>query len=179
MREGEPSVITVYHGTHNKKAPSIEKRGLEGGSMGYNNSQWYMVATDMNSALFHATPEDEGDAVVFEFAVPVDNSKWEGYPFFWPPHERSSDSKWFALKQPIPSEYIKKVHRISNDDYRKSKSNMLNESKEVQWELQLRDIDGPVFYKRQKGEDAWKFISAQEFAENCKDGKLIKWEDKS
>jgi len=54
----------------------------------------------------------------------------------------------------------------------------LNESKEVKWEFQLRDIGGPVFYKRKKGGD-WQFISAQEFAENCQSGKLIKWNEES
>lgn len=54
----------------------------------------------------------------------------------------------------------------------------INESKEVNWEFQLRDIGGPVFYKRKKGGD-WQFISAQEFAENCKNGKLIKWNEES
>ena len=54
----------------------------------------------------------------------------------------------------------------------------LNESKKVEWEFQLRDIGGPVFYKRKKGDDTWQFISAEEFAENCHDGKLIKWEEK-
>jgi len=56
----------------------------------------------------------------------------------------------------------------------------LNESKEkgVEWEYQLRDIGGPVFYKRKKGEDAWMFISAEEFAKGCSKGKLIPWEEK-
>ena len=55
----------------------------------------------------------------------------------------------------------------------------INESKEVEWEFQLRDIDGPIFYKRKKGDDTWQFISAEEFAENCGNGKLIKWDGES
>jgi hypothetical protein len=56
----------------------------------------------------------------------------------------------------------------------------LNESKkEVKWEYQLRDVGGPVFYKRKEGGD-WQFISAEEFAEGCSGGgKLIKWNGKS
>lgn len=54
----------------------------------------------------------------------------------------------------------------------------IKESKNIEWEFQLRDIGGPVFYKRKKGGD-WQFISAQEFAENCKSGKLIKWNEES
>jgi hypothetical protein len=55
----------------------------------------------------------------------------------------------------------------------------INESKGVEWEFQLRDIGGPVFYKRKKGKDEWQFISAEDFAENCHKGKLIKWSEKS
>ena len=50
--------------------------------------------------------------------------------------------------------------------------------KTIEYEFQLRDIGGPVFYMREKGEDTWKFISAEEFAENCHKGKLIKWNKK-
>lgn len=51
----------------------------------------------------------------------------------------------------------------------------ITESKDVEWEFQLRDVGGPVFYKRKKGDKDWKFISAEEFAENCQKGKLVKW----
>lgn len=53
----------------------------------------------------------------------------------------------------------------------------ITESKEIEWEFQLRDIGGPVFYKRKKGDKEWVFISAQEFAENCHNGKLVKWDN--
>lgn len=54
----------------------------------------------------------------------------------------------------------------------------INESKEVKWEYQVRDIDGPIFYKRKKGEKIWSFISAEEFAENCEKRDVVKWEEK-
>lgn len=54
----------------------------------------------------------------------------------------------------------------------------LSESKSVEWEFQLRDIGGPVFYKRKKEDKDWQFISAEEFAENCHSGRLVKWEEK-
>jgi len=128
MRGGEPSTITVYHGTHTSKAPKISSEGLKASdSMGYDNAGWYVVATDFNSALFHATPEDQSEAVVFEFEVPLTNGKWEGYPYFWPPHERGVNSKWFALKQPLTPDMIKKVHRVSHDDYLDQKNKGLNE----------------------------------------------------
>lgn len=111
--------ITVYHGTHPKYVNDIKSQGLKSKALGPN---WYMVATDFESALYHATPEGENDVVVFEFEVPVENTKWEGYPYFWPPYERSEKSSWFALKEPLGNELIKKVHHISYEDYLKQKS---------------------------------------------------------
>lgn len=54
--------------------------------------------------------------------VPVNNSKWEGYPYFWPPYERKSNSKWFALKQPIPKEMIVNLQYVNYEDFIKQKS---------------------------------------------------------
>ena len=54
----------------------------------------------------------------------------------------------------------------------------ITESKDVKWEYQVRDIGGPVFYKRKKGEKTWSFISAEDFAEGCKEGDIVKWEEK-
>lgn len=48
------------------------------------------------------------------------------------------------------------------------------ESKE--WEYQIRYIDGPIFYKRESGQDVWQFTTAEDFALNAPDGKLVKWE---
>lgn len=55
----------------------------------------------------------------------------------------------------------------------------INESKESkpEFEYQIRDIDGPVFYKRKKGEDTWKFISTEDFAQEACSGKVIKWDE--
>jgi hypothetical protein len=50
--------------------------------------------------------------------------------------------------------------------------------KNIEYEFQIRDIGGPVFYKRKKGKSVWEFISSEDFAENCKDGKIIKWNKK-
>ncbi len=54
----------------------------------------------------------------------------------------------------------------------------INESKEVEWEFQLRDVGGPVFYKRKSGDDNWMFVSANEFSQGLADGgKLVKWDE--
>lgn len=55
---------------------------------------------------------------------------------------------------------------------------ILNESKSVEYEYQIRYIDGPLFYKRKKGEDTWSFTTDKEFAENAHKSKIIKWDDK-
>ena len=55
---------------------------------------------------------------------------------------------------------------------------ILNESKKTEYEYQIRYIGGPVFYKREKGEDTWYFVDAEEFAENAHNSKIIKWDDK-
>ena len=56
---------------------------------------------------------------------------------------------------------------------------IVSESKEdVQYEFQVRDIGGSVFYKRKKGDKLWNFIAAEEFAENSHKGKLLKWDKK-
>lgn len=141
VRGGEPGFVTVFHGTHEDRVPDIEADGLKAGSVGYSSSQWYMVATDMDSAVFHTTPKDDRDAYVIEFKVPVDNSKWEGFPYFWPPYDRKPGSKWFALKQPIPSEFIQKVHKISNEDYIKSKNNRLDEEVIEETHVAQKDLE--------------------------------------
>lgn len=50
--------------------------------------------------------------------------------------------------------------------------------KDVQYEFQVRDIGGSVFYKRKKGDKLWNFITEEEFAENSHKGKLVKWDKK-
>jgi hypothetical protein len=50
--------------------------------------------------------------------------------------------------------------------------------KDIEYEFQIRDIGGSVFYKRKKGERIWEFTSPEDFAENCQKGKLVKWEKK-
>ncbi len=122
LEESEGDYLRVYHGTMNKKLPSIKSRGLES-SMGYHNPEWYMVSTDFDSALFHANAKDEDETVpVIEYKIPLKDGKWNGDPYFWPAYERSEYSKWFSLKDIIPSEYIEKVHEVSYEDYIRKKN---------------------------------------------------------
>ena len=115
------NILTVYHGTNIKKLNDIKRNGLLS-PKGYDDAGWYMVATDFESALFHATALKEGEKViVFEFKVPVTNEYWDGNPYFWPPSKRSGRSKWYALQKPIPKNFIKKIHYVDYDDWGKQK----------------------------------------------------------
>jgi hypothetical protein len=44
-------------------------------------------------------------------------------------------------------------------------------------EYQIRDIGGPVYYKRHKGEK-WSFIEEADFYKNSNKNNLVKWEEK-
>lgn len=114
--------ITVFHGTMPKKVSKIKSTGLQSPA-GYNQG-WYMVATDFESALYHANPdEDGGNVVVVEFSIPNNpNDRWEGYPYLWKGYERDTNSTWFALKEKLPSKFIKKIHTVSNDKWIKQKN---------------------------------------------------------
>jgi len=112
--------ITVYHGTKPNRLDSIKSGGLKS-DVGYDSAGWYMVSTDFESALYHANAEPGQEAPVFEFSVPVTNEHWEGYPYFWPPTIIGSGAKWFALKQELPPDFIKKVHLVPYEKYLKQK----------------------------------------------------------
>lgn len=121
INESDRKTITVYHGTHTKHVEKIKKDGLVS-NVGYYNAGWYMVSTDFESALFHATPIENGEVYVFEFEIPIVDGRWFGYPYLWKPYVRSDNSMWFALKEPIPAKYIKQVHEVKYQDWLEQKS---------------------------------------------------------
>tara|TARA_R110000822_G_scaffold240801_2_gene370207 strand:- start:55 stop:279 length:225 start_codon:yes stop_codon:yes gene_type:complete len=41
------------------------------------------------------------------------------------------------------------------------------------FEYQIRDIDGPVYYKRKKGEKLWSFTNCEDFLKNANDRNMI------
>ena len=55
---------------------------------------------------------------------------------------------------------------------------IVESKKNTEYEFQVRDIGGPIFYKRKKGESVWEFISSEDFEKNCKKGKIINWNKK-
>ena len=123
MKNGKLSHLTVFHGTNSKNVDSIKNVGLKN-KMGYDNSEWFMVSTDFESALFHATPEEDGGEVyVLEFSVPISDKPWVGYPYFWPEYKRNGNSSWYSLKKELEPKLIKKTHQIPNEVWldRKSK----------------------------------------------------------
>lgn len=114
----ENNKVTLYHGTLPKKVSLIKQKGLESPS-GYDSANWFMLSTDFESALYHATPENKSSVFVVEFEVPFEKSerRWEGYPYLWPGEKRNDKSIWYALKQPLPKEFIKKIHEVPYEDY--------------------------------------------------------------
>ncbi len=55
---------------------------------------------------------------------------------------------------------------------------ILTESKQEAWQYQLRDIGGPVFYRRQSDADDWQFTDAETFAQGLAGGaELVKHEE--
>lgn len=115
--------VTVYHGTTAAAAAKIRSSGLV--SQGYDRPQWHMVAEDIPSAAHHAYKGGTGDFVVLEFRVPTEPKMrggrerymWDGYPYLWKPHtidwEGSGRTRWWALRQPLPPEFITRVHKAS------------------------------------------------------------------
>ncbi len=114
--------ITVYHGTKPKFIENIKENGLTDNT-GYNQG-WYMVSTDFESALFHAHSDENNDYVfVIEFEIPIEeNNRWYGYPYLWKGYKRDDNSTWFALMQKLPAHFIKKIHKISYDNWIKQKN---------------------------------------------------------
>jgi hypothetical protein len=117
LNESSNHTLTVFHGTKEKFVEDIQRNGLINPSGNYNQG-WYVVSTDIESALFHAYAEENSFAFVFEFEIPLkENHFWEGYPYLWKGEKRGSNSTWFAQMKPIPKEYIKKIHQISYKDW--------------------------------------------------------------
>ena len=52
---------------------------------------------------------------------------------------------------------------------------LLEDSKKI--EYQMRDIGGPVYYERMKGDD-WSFIDEAEFYKNSNRNNTIEWKEK-
>jgi hypothetical protein len=113
--------LILYHGTRVKNINNIKSNGLE--SKTHYGNGWYMLATDFESALYHATPdEDGGDVAVIEFKIPISDEKWKGYPLLWPAEVRTTKSSWYSLREPIPAKFIKKVHLVPFARYNQQKS---------------------------------------------------------
>ena len=108
--------ITVYHGTMEKHIDSIKEKGLEGEErLGAN---WFMVATDFASALYHASPDENKEAIVFEFEVEIEpHPIFKGHPYLWEPSVRHEESSWYGIKETIPTSSIKKIHRVPYEEY--------------------------------------------------------------
>jgi len=55
--------------------------------------------------------------------------------------------------------------------------NILNESKKTEYEYQIRNIGGDIFYKREKGEDTWSFTDETDFYKNSNSENTIEYSE--
>lgn len=79
----------------------------------------------------------------------------------------------YTLNSMILSEsYINRIKTLAGI---LSESKEGSKDKKIEWEYQIRDIGGLVFYKRKKGEENWIFTDAEDFAENACNSKIVKW----
>jgi hypothetical protein len=112
------SSLRIFHGTSSANLDAIRSEGLRASeAMGYSSPRWYMVASDFESAAFHAPNYEShrGRPVVLEFRIPAAKQprKWPGWPYLWKGVERSDGkSTWYALREPIPPKFLVAVHQI-------------------------------------------------------------------
>lgn len=114
--------LRVFHGTSSDALPAIRSAGLTS-ELGYRAPGWYMVAEDFASAAYHAQHVEGAHGVVVELLVPTEGKlrkgrrvkMWDGFPYLWKPSMLSWEGKptrWWALRQPLPSEFIVSVHPV-------------------------------------------------------------------
>lgn len=117
--ESSIDVITLYHGTKPNRVQSIEQNGITN-SM-YDSPTWYTLASDIESAIFHS--DSDGDkSTIFKMEIPIGERKhWPGYPYLWKAEEFSNGRKWYAIKQPIPVEFIVDKIEIPHQQYQEQK----------------------------------------------------------
>ena len=109
----------LFHGTQDHHIAKIVKNGLTG----QHQSGWYQLATNFETALFHATSmEDKPKSMyVIELEVESSDSFWDGYPTLWPPHV-TEDYSWYAIKEDIPSDCVKAVYEVPFELYMEQKN---------------------------------------------------------
>lgn len=53
-----------------------------------------------------------------------------------------------------------------------------NLNKISKFEYQIRDIGGPVYYKRKNGDNVWSFTDCEDYSKNANDKNIVKWQEK-
>ena len=113
--------ITLYHGTKPKFVNTIKKNGLVS-NLGYGQG-WYMLATDFESALYHAYSDENEKVYVIEFKVPIIKSiYWDGFPYLWSGEVINDTSTWYALREKLPAKFISNIIEVDREDWLKQKN---------------------------------------------------------
>ncbi|CAB4193341.1 Phage head morphogenesis domain containing protein [uncultured Caudovirales phage] len=104
--------ITLYHGTKEKNVAGIRERGLTAPAA--TGSKWFMLTTSLDQARRYSL-----DGVVIEYKVPVNriygflrNDESAPGDLLWPAWKHDSydfDADAYALRQPLPGEFISRV----------------------------------------------------------------------
>lgn len=127
INESNSEYMILYHGTHSKFKDSIYENGLNEPT-GLYSPGWYMLSSDIESAIYHATPTDgETNVYIFEFKIPIQTDlyprHWNGYPYLWTEYKRNENSSWYALREPLSKEMINELYEIDIDTWREIKMN--------------------------------------------------------
>lgn len=113
-------ILILYHGTSDIKAKKIKSKGLKSS---VDSPVWYVLSSHIDDAIFHSV-KSKGSPVIIKFEVPYDDfERWKGYPYLWPPYDACGNFKgeWYALKQPLPSKFIKKIIPVTREDLKRVK----------------------------------------------------------
>lgn len=123
----------LYHGTIEKHLDNILEKGLENTTQ---SPEWYMLADNFGSALFHSNADKKTQSIVLEIEIDLkeisfDRKKdiifWKGYPQLYPELKHDEGYSWYAIKETIKPNQIKKVHRVDYKDFLKQKANSFND----------------------------------------------------
>jgi hypothetical protein len=116
--------LTLYHGTSGKNAREIISSGLTANkNLG---PKWYVLSTDLDDAIFHSDGPGHSAVIVFEVPTSGDEDYWEGHPYLWPGKGASGSFKgtWYALMEDLPTNFVKQIIKITDDDIKRVKRNV-------------------------------------------------------
>lgn len=116
-------VLILYHGTSTKNAEQIRREGLKDRRDVY-DAQWFMFATDQESAIYHASHDEDRGLLpaLITFEIPKGDGFWDGYPYLWEAEDFGNGRKWYAPMKEIPAQFIKGIEEVPVDRFKDIKT---------------------------------------------------------